>query len=100
MAEEEALRAIDAKLGALLAISIDQYLRETGVARPKSRSIDKMLSDVGLSARDIAALLGKTDRAVHLVLAGNRSSKSNKTSKRTASRTAGSHSTIDGLTEE
>lgn len=68
MADDQRLERIDAKLGALLAISVDQYLRETGVARPKPRSIDKMLSDIGLVPRDIAALLGKTERAVYLAL--------------------------------
>lgn len=75
MAEDELLSRIDSKLGALLAISVDQYLRETGIARPKPRSIDRVLADVGLSAREIAALLGKTDRAVNLVLAAERHSK-------------------------
>lgn len=69
---EQVFERIDAKLGALLAISVDQYLRETGVARPKPRSIDKMLNDVGLSPQDIAALLGKTDRAVYKVLEGEK----------------------------
>lgn len=68
MAENQVLERIDAKLGALLSITVDQYLRETGVARPKPRSIDKMLFDVGLPPRDIAALLGKTERAVYLAL--------------------------------
>ncbi len=57
---EDLLRSIDAKLSALLTLVVDGYLRETGVARPKERSIDKMLSDVGLSAAAIARVLGKT----------------------------------------
>jgi hypothetical protein len=68
----ELLAAIDAKLGALLALTVDKYLRETGVAKPKERSIDRLLSDVGLSTRDIATLLGKTERAVQLVLQDER----------------------------
>jgi hypothetical protein len=74
MAEEAVLNRIDAKLSALLAIVLDQYLRETGVARPKARSIDQLLTDAGLSAKEIGALLGKTDRAVHLALAGSKKS--------------------------
>jgi len=66
--DDDLLRSVDAKLSAILALTLDGYLRETGVARPKQRSVDKMLSDVGLSAQQIAALLGKTDRAVHLQL--------------------------------
>jgi hypothetical protein len=68
MNNDQGLERIDAKLAALLAISVDRYLRETGIARPKPRSIDRMLSDVGLNASDIASLLGKTERAVYKVL--------------------------------
>jgi hypothetical protein len=66
--DNEVLQSIDAKLSALLTLVLDGYLRQTGVARAKERSVDKMLSDVGLSAAAIASLLGKTDRAVHLQL--------------------------------
>jgi hypothetical protein len=62
------LAQIDSKLTALLALVLDSYLRETGVASPKKRSIDRMLTDAGLSASTIAGLLGKTERAVHLQL--------------------------------
>lgn len=65
---EEVLKSIDAKLSGILVLTLDSYLRETGVARPKARSIDKMLADVGLSPATIAGLLGKTDRAVHMQL--------------------------------
>ncbi len=75
MAEEEILRKIDSKLGALLAIMLDQYLRETGVARLKPRSIDRLLTDAGLTPKEIGGLLGKTDRAVNLVLAAERQAK-------------------------
>lgn len=44
---------------AQLTIQVDRYIRETEIARPKPRSIDKMLSDVGLKTNDIAKLLGK-----------------------------------------
>lgn len=56
---------------AQLTIKVDQYIRETGVAKPKPRSIDKMLSDVGVKTSDIADLLGKTDRAVNMQLAAD-----------------------------
>jgi hypothetical protein len=69
------MRSIDAKLSALLTLVLDGYLRQTGVARPKERSIDKMLADVGLSAATIATLLGKTERAVHMQLAAERARK-------------------------
>jgi hypothetical protein len=75
---DDLMRSIDAKLSALLTLVLDGYLRQTGVARPKERSIDKMLSDVGLSAATIATLLGKTERAVHLQLAGRPKKSSSK----------------------
>lgn len=84
--DEEVLRSIDGKLGALLTLVLDGYLRQTGVARPKERSIDKMLSDAGLSAATIATLLGKTPRAVNLQLAGERAKKTR--SKKAASKAA------------
>lgn len=66
--QEELLEAIDSKLAALLAITVDQYLRETGAAQSRHASVDSMLRGVGISARDIAALLGKTERAVNMKL--------------------------------
>lgn len=68
MASDKVLERIDAKLSALLSILIDSYLRETGLARPKNRSIDRLLMDAGLGAPDVAALLGKTERAVYKLL--------------------------------
>ena len=85
MGEEATLKDIDYKLAALLAITVDQYVRETGIARPKPRSIDRLLADAGLPTKQIAALLGKTDRAVNLVLASERASKSNRGSGRKGS---------------
>jgi len=72
---DELLQRIDAKLTALLALVLDGYLRETGIARPKERSIDLILVDAGLSAREVAGLLGKTERAVHLSLQRERARK-------------------------
>jgi hypothetical protein len=67
-ANDDRLVQIDAKLTALLALYVDNYLRQTGIAKPKDRTIDRILSDAGLSAKTIAGLLGKTERAVHLQL--------------------------------
>ena len=64
---DDLLRSIDSKLSALLALTVEASVRESG-ARTKERSIDQLLSDAGLSASAIAGLLGKTDRAVHLQL--------------------------------
>lgn len=68
MADEPILQSIDAKLSALLAILTDQHLRETGVAKPRPRSIDRLLTDAGLTPQQIGKLLGKTDRAVTKLL--------------------------------
>jgi hypothetical protein len=65
---DDHLAEIDSKLSALLALILDSYLRQTGIAKPKDRSVDRILADAGLSARTIARLLGKTERAVHLQL--------------------------------
>ncbi len=78
---DDLMRSVDAKLSALLTLVLDGYLRQTGVARPKERSVDKLLADVGLSAAMIAKLLGKTERAVHLQLAAERARKT-RTQKR------------------
>ena len=60
---------------AQLTIQVDRYIRETEIARPKPRSIDKMLSDVGLKTNDIAKLLGKTERAVQMQIASDSKTK-------------------------
>jgi hypothetical protein len=67
----DALERIDAKLGALLALILDSYLRQTGVAQPKPRSVDRLLADAGLNPATIAKMLGKTERAVYLQLQGS-----------------------------
>jgi len=64
------LKAIDIKLGALLAIETQRLLIEdSNLAKPRPRSVDKMLSDVGLSNAQIGALLGKTRQGVGATLA-------------------------------
>ena len=78
MASDDLLRSIDAKLSAIVTLTLDSYLRTTGIAKPKERSVDKMLADVGLSSQQIAALLGKTDRAVNLQLQGEQKKKPKK----------------------
>jgi hypothetical protein len=75
VSNDEVMRSVDAKLSALLTLVLDGYLRQTGAARPKERSVDKMLADVGLPAAVIAQLLGKTERAVYLQLSPKRAKK-------------------------
>lgn len=83
MANDQVLDRIEAKVSALLAIQVDRYIRETGIARPKVRSIDKMLRGVGMLPKDIAALLGKTERAVYLALDEGDKASSKKNAKAT-----------------
>ena len=80
---DEVLQRIDAKLGAMLALLLDSYLRQTGLAQPKPRSVDRLLADAGLNTATIARMLGKTDRAVQLQLQG--AAKKEATSKRSKS---------------
>ena len=46
-------------------------MRQTAVAQPKPRSVDRLLADAGLDTGTIAKMLGKTDRAVQLQLQGS-----------------------------
>jgi hypothetical protein len=68
VAEEHQLRAIEVKISALLALELDARLKEDTRTRSKPRSLDKLLSDAGLEAVDIAPLLGKTPTAVRQAL--------------------------------
>ena len=68
--DTDLLRAIDRKIAALLAITLDDFLRRhPETAKPRPRTLDRMLADVGVGAKEIAALLGKTEQAVYLQLA-------------------------------
>lgn len=64
---EEQLTSIETKLTALLAITVDRHIRDTGIAAPRPRSIDTLLRDAGLSAQEIGGILGKTQRAVQMM---------------------------------
>ena len=52
----------------MLAITVDRHLRDTDLAKPRPRSIDRMLADLGLTGAEIAKLLGKTPQAVSIAL--------------------------------
>lgn len=65
----EALERVETILNSILGIQVDQFLRDSGVGKPRPRSIDRMLADFGLSSVQIAALLGKTRQAVNQALA-------------------------------
>lgn len=68
LSEVELLASINAKLGALLAITIDDYVRSHNIDGAKPVPIEKMLTDAGLSRTEAATLLGKTAEAVRQAL--------------------------------
>ncbi len=86
MAEEQQLRAIEVKISALLALELDARLREDTRSRSKPRALDKLLSDAGLEASEIAPLLGKTPTAVRQALKRNTRHSRKKTASRKATR--------------
>jgi len=56
---------MNAKLSALVALQVHRVLIEDeNLARPRPRSMDKLLHDAGLTQAQIAAMLGKTISAV------------------------------------
>lgn len=62
------LKKLNRNVSAMLAITVDRHLRDTDLAKPRPRSIDRMLADLGLSGSEIAKLLGKTPQAVSIAL--------------------------------
>ena len=62
------LSKIEARLNALVILEVERHLRETEAAKPRRRPIDRLLADAGLTTKDISSILGKTERAVQLVL--------------------------------
>jgi hypothetical protein len=78
---DDLLQSIDSKLSALLTLAVVARLKEGGATRTRDRSMDQLLSDAGLSASAIGALLGKTERAVHLQLQKGRRKRPAKASK-------------------
>lgn len=91
-AQDETLQRIETLLTAILGVQVEQFLRETGVAKPRPRSVDRMLSDFGLSGVQIAELLGKTPQAVSNSLARD---KKGPTAKQKAS--ASTESEVTGV---
>lgn len=71
MSDSEGLGRLEAKVTALLAVAVEARQRALG-AKTRLRSIDQILFDAGLTAKEIGGLLGKTDRAVHLILQAGR----------------------------
>ena len=86
MAEGQQLRAIEAKLSALLALELDARLKQDTQSRSKPRSLDRLLSDAGLEPTDIAPLLGKTPNAVRQNLKKTTTRRSRKAGSRKGTR--------------
>jgi hypothetical protein len=93
----EVLKRIETKLSALLGIVVDQHLRATDIAKPRPRTVDRMLTDVGLTGVEIGRLLGKTPQAVSQVL--TKDGKSGKQAKRSA-KSARDDQSVSPTTEE
>lgn len=74
------LKKLNRNVSAMLAITVDRHLRDTDLAKPRPRSVDRMLADLGLSGSEIAKLLGKTPQAVSIALSKDKqATKSKKT---------------------
>lgn len=65
------LKKSNRMISALLTITLDQHLRNSDLAKPRPRSIDRMLTDIGLTGVEISKLLGKTPQAVSNALAAD-----------------------------
>lgn len=72
---EQQLISINAKLTAVLGILIERQQREIGRS---DRDVVVSLAAHGLSATEIAGILGKTPNAVKILLSRSRSKKSRK----------------------
>lgn len=65
------LQKTNRMLNAILSISVDRHIREADLAKPRPRSIDRMLYDNGMTGVEIAKLLGKSKQAVSQALASD-----------------------------
>lgn len=83
--EDEHLRRIDAKIGALVALEVDRVLRETNAQGAGSQSLDQLLATAGYGTVEIASMLGRSQRAVQKALK-NHSDGKKSGKKRTARR--------------
>lgn len=64
------LKSIEAKMSALLAITVHQALvDDPDLPNPRPRSIDKLLLNAGLTHTQIASQLGKSVSAVSQMIA-------------------------------
>ena len=75
------LKKLNRNLSALLSITVDRHLRDTELAKPRPRSIDRMLADIGLNGTEIAMLLGKSRQAVSIALSKGKPSNKKGTTK-------------------
>ncbi len=76
---EARLASIERKVNALLAVEIARLQQEDADLAPSRHpSIDALLDSAGLSGKEIADLLGKTQRAVSNQLSSARKSRGQK----------------------
>jgi hypothetical protein len=65
----DAVRSLETQVSALLALSVADRVAENPRAKP--RSLDRLLVDAGMTTATVATLLGKSQRAVQLAIAGD-----------------------------
>ena len=70
MADEAlaAMKSIESKLGAILGLLVERHLRDTG-STSRVRSIERVLTDSGMTGAQTGRLLGKSPQAVSQALA-------------------------------
>ena len=66
---DEDLGRIEVRLNAVLALMLEQFIRDAGLRdRREPRSPERILHGAGLATPEIASLLGKSGRRVRKVL--------------------------------
>lgn len=76
--DEEHLKNIDAKLGALLSLEVERELKSKNGERGDWHPLARLLAKAGFSTSEIANLFGKGQRAVQLAVQGSSKPKSTK----------------------
>ena len=95
------LNKLNRNVSAVLAITVDRHLRDTDLAKPRPRSIDRMLADLGLTGAEIAKLLGKTPQAVSIALSKDKQTvKSKKANAKNAEQPVNDEERKQGRTQK
>jgi hypothetical protein len=80
--DNEFLDNIDRKLTALLALAAEEYIRETPEnSTSRSRLVEEILLDSGLTSHEAAKMLGKSRQAVEQRVARSATTNSKKSTR-------------------